>query len=108
MVNVVARVISHFHQNGGPFETPILVVRAMEKALVDFSAGKVTQPVPSVITVDPPGGFLGLMLALADGLGFHQHFSYRSGKKVVFQSSSLAATVRRRQKIDCGQRPSRP
>jgi len=36
----------------------------MEKALIDFSAGKVTQPVRSVIKVDPPGGFLGLMPAL--------------------------------------------
>src|SRR4029077_20329849 len=43
---------------------------AMEKALIDFSAGKVTQPVRSVIKVDPPGGFMGLMPALPpDGLG---------------------------------------
>jgi thiomorpholine-carboxylate dehydrogenase len=41
----------------------------MEKALIDFSAGKVTQPVRSVITVDPPGGFFGMMPALSDGLG---------------------------------------
>jgi thiomorpholine-carboxylate dehydrogenase len=46
------------------------LVPAMEKALIDFSAGKVTQPVRSVIKVDPPGGFLGLMPALTpDGLG---------------------------------------
>jgi ornithine cyclodeaminase/alanine dehydrogenase-like protein (mu-crystallin family) len=46
------------------------LVPAMEKALIDFSAGKVTQPVRSVITVDPPGGFLGLMPALtSEGLG---------------------------------------
>jgi ornithine cyclodeaminase/alanine dehydrogenase-like protein (mu-crystallin family) len=46
------------------------LVTAMEKALIDFSAGKVTQPVRSIIKVDPPGGFLGLMPALtADGLG---------------------------------------
>jgi ornithine cyclodeaminase/alanine dehydrogenase-like protein (mu-crystallin family) len=46
------------------------LIPAMEKALIDFSAGKVTQPVRSVIKVDPPGGFLGLMPALApDGLG---------------------------------------
>jgi ornithine cyclodeaminase/alanine dehydrogenase-like protein (mu-crystallin family) len=46
------------------------LIPAMEKALIDFSAGKVTQPVRSVITVDPPGGFLGLMPALTpDGLG---------------------------------------
>jgi ornithine cyclodeaminase/alanine dehydrogenase-like protein (mu-crystallin family) len=46
------------------------LVPAMEKALIDFSAGKVTQPVRSVINIDPPGGFLGLMPALTpDGLG---------------------------------------
>jgi ornithine cyclodeaminase/alanine dehydrogenase-like protein (mu-crystallin family) len=46
------------------------LIAAMEKALIDFSAGKVTQPVRSVIKVAPPGGFLGLMSALTpDGLG---------------------------------------
>jgi len=46
------------------------LIPAMEKALIDFSAGKATQPVRSVIKVDPPGGFLGLMPALTpDGLG---------------------------------------
>lgn len=46
------------------------LIPAMEKALIDFSAGKVTQPVRSVINVEPPGGFLGLMPALTpDALG---------------------------------------
>jgi ornithine cyclodeaminase/alanine dehydrogenase-like protein (mu-crystallin family) len=46
------------------------LIPAMEKALIDFSAGKVTQPVRSVIKVDPPGGFLGIMPALTpEGLG---------------------------------------
>jgi len=46
------------------------LIPAMEKALIEFSAGKVTQPIRSVINVDPPGGFLGLMPAhTADGLG---------------------------------------
>ena len=45
------------------------LIPAMEKALIDFSAGRVTQPVRSVIPVNPPGGFFGLMPALADGLG---------------------------------------
>ena len=46
------------------------LIPAMEKALIEFSGGKVTQPVRSVIKVDPPGGFLGLMPALTpDGLG---------------------------------------
>jgi ornithine cyclodeaminase/alanine dehydrogenase-like protein (mu-crystallin family) len=46
------------------------LIAAMEKALIDFSAGKVTQPVRSIIKVDPPGGFLGLMPASTlEGLG---------------------------------------
>jgi ornithine cyclodeaminase/alanine dehydrogenase-like protein (mu-crystallin family) len=46
------------------------LIPAMEKALIDFSAGKATQPVRSVIKVDPPGGFLGVMPGLTpDGLG---------------------------------------
>jgi thiomorpholine-carboxylate dehydrogenase len=46
------------------------LIPAMEKALIDFSAGRVTQPVRSIISIDPPGGFLGLMPALTpDGLG---------------------------------------
>ena len=46
------------------------LIPAMEKALSDFSAGKVTQPVRSVIKVEPSGGFFGLMPALTpDGLG---------------------------------------
>jgi len=46
------------------------LIPVMEKALIDFSAGKVTQPVRSVIKVDPPGGFLGLMPASTpEGLG---------------------------------------
>src|SRR5947208_493926 len=43
------------------------LIPATEKALVDFSAGKVTQPVRSIITVDPPGGFFGMMPALTPG-----------------------------------------
>src|SRR5499427_2277474 len=46
------------------------LIPAMEKALIDFSGGKVTQPVRSIISINPPGGFLGLMPALTpDGLG---------------------------------------
>src|SRR5262249_33405016 len=46
------------------------LIPAMEKALIDFSAGKVKQPVRQVIAVDPPGGFYGIMPALTpDGLG---------------------------------------
>jgi ornithine cyclodeaminase/alanine dehydrogenase-like protein (mu-crystallin family) len=46
------------------------LIPAMEKTLIDFSAGSVTQPVRSVIKVDPPGGFFGMMPArTAEGLG---------------------------------------
>src|SRR5262245_41485024 len=46
------------------------LIPSMEKALDDFSTGSVTQQVRSIISVDPPGGFLGLMPALTpDGLG---------------------------------------
>src|SRR6266700_8130016 len=48
------------------------LIPAMEKALIEFSAGKVTQPVRSVIKVDGAAatGFLGLMPALTpEGLG---------------------------------------
>src|SRR2546429_8108006 len=46
------------------------LIPAMEKALIDFSADKVTQPVRSVISVDPPGGFFGMMPSLTPaGLG---------------------------------------
>src|SRR5256886_8141677 len=48
------------------------LIPAMEKALIDFSAGRVTQPVRSIVHVDVAAatGFLGLMPALSpDGLG---------------------------------------
>ncbi len=46
------------------------LIPAMEKALIESSAGKVTQPVRLVITIDPPGGFFGMMPALTpEGLG---------------------------------------
>jgi thiomorpholine-carboxylate dehydrogenase len=46
------------------------LIPAMEKALVDFSSGKVTQPVRQVIPIDPPGGFYGMMPARSpDALG---------------------------------------
>src|SRR6202045_1246848 len=58
------------------------LIPAMEKALIDFSAGKVIQPVRSVITVDPPGGFFGMMPALAEGLGIKLVTFYPSNTKL--------------------------
>ena len=45
------------------------LIPAMEKALIDFSAGKVVQPVRSGIKIDPTGGLFALMPAYAGGLG---------------------------------------
>jgi len=46
------------------------LIPTMEKALIEFSTGKVVQPVRSVIKVEPPGGFFGMMPALSPaGLG---------------------------------------
>jgi len=58
------------------------LIPAMEKSLIDFSAGRVTQPVRSIISIDPPGGFLGLMPALApDGLGLKAVTFYPANAK---------------------------
>jgi thiomorpholine-carboxylate dehydrogenase len=45
------------------------LIPAMERALIEFSTGKVIQPVRSGIAIDPPGGFFFLMPALCEGLG---------------------------------------
>jgi ornithine cyclodeaminase/alanine dehydrogenase-like protein (mu-crystallin family) len=45
------------------------LIPTMEKALIDFSAGKVVQPVRSGIIVEPPGGFFFMMPAFCEGLG---------------------------------------
>ncbi|MFQ5970890.1 MAG: ornithine cyclodeaminase family protein [Alphaproteobacteria bacterium] len=45
------------------------LIPAMEKALVDFSAGRVVQPVRSGIEVKEHGGFFFWMPALAGGMG---------------------------------------
>lgn len=59
------------------------LIPAMEKALIDFSAGKVTQPVRSVITVDPAGGFFGMMPARTpDGLGIKLVTFYPTNAKL--------------------------
>lgn len=63
------------------------LIPAMEKALIDFSAGKVTQPVRSVIAVDVAAatGFFGLMPALTpDGLGL---------KAVTFYPSNVERQI---------------
>src|SRR6516164_4626941 len=45
------------------------VIPAMEGALAAFSAGKVVQPVRTMVPVAEHGGFLGLMPAYAGALG---------------------------------------
>jgi ornithine cyclodeaminase/alanine dehydrogenase-like protein (mu-crystallin family) len=61
------------------------LIPAMENALIDFSADRVIQPVRTIISVDPPGGFLGLMPALTPGgLGL---------KAVTFYPSNAALGI---------------
>src|ERR687887_2146687 len=70
------------------------LIPAMEKALIDFSTGKVTQPVRSVIKVDVAAatGFLGLMPALTpDGLGLKAVTFYPSNAERG--SSAHMATI---------------
>ncbi|HMF45430.1 MAG TPA: ornithine cyclodeaminase family protein [Candidatus Udaeobacter sp.] len=60
------------------------LIPAMEKALMDFSAGRVTQPVRSIISIDVAAatGFFGLMPALTpDGLGLKAVTFYPSNAK---------------------------
>jgi alanine dehydrogenase len=45
------------------------LIPAMERALADFSSGKVVQPVRSMLPIAEHGGFLGLMPAYAGALG---------------------------------------
>jgi ornithine cyclodeaminase/alanine dehydrogenase-like protein (mu-crystallin family) len=45
------------------------LIPAMERALADFSSGKVLQPVRSMLPIADHGGFLGLMPAYAGALG---------------------------------------
>jgi ornithine cyclodeaminase/alanine dehydrogenase-like protein (mu-crystallin family) len=45
------------------------LIPAMEKALIDFSAGRVIQPLRFGIEVNPPGGFFFMMPAFSEGLG---------------------------------------
>ena len=45
------------------------LIPAMEEALIDFSSGRVVQPVRNGITVEPAGGFFFMMPALGQALG---------------------------------------
>ncbi len=46
------------------------LIPAMERALVDFSAGRVVQPVRNMLKAEPAGGFFAAMPAIApDGIG---------------------------------------
>jgi ornithine cyclodeaminase/alanine dehydrogenase-like protein (mu-crystallin family) len=45
------------------------LIPVMEKALIDFSAGKVLQPVRTSFEVEPYGGYFFLMPAYGEGLG---------------------------------------
>ncbi len=72
------------------------LIPAMEKALIDLSAGKVTQPVRSVIKVDVAAatGFLGLMPALTpDGLGLKAVTFYPSNAERGIPETGTPLTI---------------
>lgn len=52
----------------GRLKLPALIDR-MDRALMDFSAGRVTQPVRQFVNVDEYNGFFGLMPAVSDSMG---------------------------------------
>lgn len=45
------------------------LIGAMERAFIDFSAGKVVQPVRQLMPVEPHGGFFGVMPAIGEAMG---------------------------------------
>lgn len=45
------------------------LIDAMEQALVEFSAGRVVQPVRQMLPVEPHGGVFGVMPAISDAMG---------------------------------------
>jgi ornithine cyclodeaminase/alanine dehydrogenase-like protein (mu-crystallin family) len=58
------------------------LIPAMERALADFSGGKVVQPVRSMIPIPEHGGFLGLMPAHAGALGVKLVTFYPENRRV--------------------------
>lgn len=58
------------------------VIAAMERALADFSAGRVVQPVRTMLPVAEHGGFLGLMPAYAGALGVKAVTLYPDNREV--------------------------
>ena len=45
------------------------LIPAMERALIDFSAGRVLQPVRQLLSVERHGGYFGVMPAVSDSMG---------------------------------------
>jgi len=66
------------------------LIPVMEKALADFSAGRVVQPVRQVIPVERHGGFFGIMPALSDGLGIKLVSFYPGNKKLPTHMALIA------------------
>ncbi|MCU1259295.1 MAG: Ornithine cyclodeaminase [Bryobacterales bacterium] len=59
------------------------LIPAMERALIDFSAGRVTQPVRSILTIPEHGGFWGLMPAVyGDLMGVKLVMAYERNAQI--------------------------
>src|ERR1700736_5081751 len=59
------------------------LIPAMERALIDCSAGRVTQPVRSILTIPEHGGFWGLMPAVyGDLMGVKLVMAYERNAQI--------------------------
>ncbi len=48
---------------------PDALIDAMDRAFIDFSGGRVVQPLRNLIPVEPHGGFFGIMPAIGEAMG---------------------------------------
>ena len=73
------------------------LIEAMARAFVDFSAGRVVQPVRQLIPVEPHGGFFGIMPAIGEAMGIKlltDTLMEGSGQKPKRLSRTVATRLR--------------
>jgi ornithine cyclodeaminase/alanine dehydrogenase-like protein (mu-crystallin family) len=65
------------------------LIPAMERAMADFSAGRVVQPVRSIVPVAERGGFLGVMPAYTGALGVKLVTFYPNNRDVPTHAATI-------------------
>jgi ornithine cyclodeaminase/alanine dehydrogenase-like protein (mu-crystallin family) len=73
-------------------EMPALI-DAMERALIDFSAGRVLQPVRQMLPVEPHGGVFALMPAVAEAMGVKIVTFYPGNQKLGLHTHQALVLV---------------